>query len=148
MTLKHLTKALICNAVVALALNASPVTLQDPIEQGKAPITVTLSDGRIVPYGAGIICTEECPMPTLEAERRRNRWLVPGLLVGGAITTVCLLCCDEPPTGLLPPVSQPPSADVPESEPLFLTGLGLWFVLAARRLKKNESTFWNYTAKE
>lgn len=85
---------------------AAPVIFQDPIEQGKVPVTVTLSDGRIVPFGAGIICSEECPEIRLESEQESNKkWLIPVLAVAGA-TGAAFLVTNTPSETTITPVPE------------------------------------------
>lgn len=131
--LKHLTKSILCSLLwVALPTPSlsAPVTFQDPI----TPQTVTLSDGRRIPFGPGVICSNECveaealALPD-EPSNRRWLWLLP---LGGALIVLTLLPPDSstPGTPLDPPVPAP----VPETGTLLLLCAGL--LLLSVKLKK------------
>lgn len=119
------------------------------------PEFVRLPDGRIVRYGPGILCDENCVEPVTPAAFRepgpRMWWLVPA--VSGA--ALCAFLCrggdDESqpqptPTIIIPPLpvatptaapSAQPSPEVPEiPEPgtLVLFGLGIGTMIARRRM--------------
>jgi len=125
-------------------------------ESPNHPEFVRLPDGRIVRYGPGILCDENCVEPVTPAAFRepgpRIWWLVPA--VSGA--ALCAFLCrgdDESqpqptPTIIIPPQPTPvvtptvaptaqPSPNVPEiPEPgtLVLFGLGIGTMLARRRM--------------
>lgn len=118
----------------AVAVKAGPVTLQDPVPH------VRLSDGRIVPYGPGVICTDLCVSVTSSADvQHRNLW-IPAVFIATGVTVCAFLCrggggkYPAPRTGLVPPVSAPP-IEVPE--PAGLAVLGLAMLLTARRLRRS-----------
>ena len=118
------------------------------------PEFVRLPDGRIVRYGPGVLCDENCVEPVTPSAFRepgpRMWWLIPA--VSGA--ALCAFLCrgnDEPkptPTIIIPPIVTPPlpgvsptappaqpSPDVPEvPEPgtLALFSLGIGAIVARR----------------
>lgn len=146
----NLTKHIITNAILLWAF--SPVSLANAIRFDD-PKFVTLSDGRNVPYGQGVICSDECVEAAAESlpdSRTRRWWLVP-------ITTVAVLCAvlcrpgnpptitpDEPLTPRPNPTpaprrDTPPRAEVPDRNSLELVGLGLAMCWCAIRLKKGDA---------
>lgn len=161
-----------CVALLALVVNASaaPVvygdlntSYQDPQKKKAAgtesdvpPVPqvvetvdfVRLADGRIVPYGAGLICTEDCPEPEFPLARKP---LIPGIMLGslspwvwaipiaaGIIT--CFAICRtggsavagvvNPPTVVPTPTPTPGGGNnaVPEPATLLLLGIGLLLI--------------------
>ncbi|MBS1809083.1 MAG: PEP-CTERM sorting domain-containing protein [Acidobacteria bacterium] len=111
-------------------------------EGGDKPDFVRLTDGRIVPYGPGIVCSEEClqsdalalsdeAVPRLTPNVFRPWLLAIPAIVGGVV--ICAVLCrggDSPtnvssatPPVINPPV--PPVTDVPEPATLVLLGVGL-----------------------
>ncbi len=114
-------------------------------DSGEKPEFVRLIDGRIVPYGPGIVCSDECvqsealalsdeALPRLPVTGV-NPWLLAfPAIVGGVVA--CLVLCrggdssttivTETPPVINPPL--PPVTDVPEPATLMLLGLGLAMV--------------------
>ncbi|MFN0119945.1 MAG: PEP-CTERM sorting domain-containing protein [Blastocatellia bacterium] len=129
-----------------------------------APKFVRLPDGRIVPYGPGIVCTENCVEPYF-IERtpvRPNLWvwgvpllaggLLAGLMGGGVIgggnATAGVSQTPVPtppisvvtPTPLPTPITTPtPSAEVPEPSTFILLGLGMAALLKKRGRRDDEA---------
>lgn len=95
------------------------------------PVFVRLSDGRVVPFGQGTICTEECPEPEMESDKKIL--LTVGVGVGAACAVLCRPSSHR--EGLIPPVSQAPT---PEAGTLLSLGaglLGLSYLLKRKRTK-------------
>lgn len=117
-------------------------------ESPNHPEFVRLPDGRIVKYGPGVICDENCieAVPLARARVSRNWYVLPPLLAAGILCAV--LCrggadapAAQPPIVLQPspsPTLQPtpvPPNEVPEPGTLLLLGTGLATLLARRKLK-------------
>lgn len=110
-------------------------------ESGDKPEFVRLVDGRIVPYGPGIICTDDCiqsdalaldDTPPQLPTRAFKPWLFAIPAVVGGIVACVVLCrgggsstvvTDTPP--IINPPPPPPPVDIPEPTTLVLLGLGL-----------------------
>ncbi len=129
------------------------------------PEFVRLPDGRIVRYGPGILCDENCVEPVTPAAFReqgpRMWWIVPPIVAGAVL---CAFLCrggdsnPEPtPTIIIPPpqptvspTAQPtvsptvaptqPPEEIPEPGTLVLLGLGIGTMLARQRMaaRKNQ----------
>lgn len=121
-------------------------------ESGDRPEFVRLADGRIVPYGAGIICTDDCveseafgpddPSELRGSLPRLTPWLWGIPVAGGILAFVLLLPGDR--TAVLssgePPIIVPPPApaEIPEPATLMLLGLGL-AMMARHGLSRKKS---------
>jgi hypothetical protein len=129
-------------------------------ESPNHPEFVRLPDGRIVRYGPGILCDENCVEPVTPAAFRepgpRMWWIVPPIVAGAVL---CAFLCrggdSEPqptPTIIIPPVQPtvtpttqptasptmqptPPPDEIPEPGTLVLLGLGIGTMLARRRMR-------------
>jgi PEP-CTERM motif len=141
----------------------APVAKESPAP----PEFVRLPDGRIVRYGPGVLCDENCVEPVTPAAFRepgpRWWWIVPPIVAGGIL---CAILCrpgrdSEPqptPTIIIPPpspLSSPgvtptvaatispgptgtPPAEVPEPGTIILVGTGLAALLARKRKKAKQ----------
>lgn len=119
------------------------LTQQPASADGELPKFVTLPDGRIVPYGPGAICTDDCVQGFEDQTvRRPNLWYVAiPAIAGGIIATVLITRGHDsltptrsnpkpfdPPPGTPNPFPSPspgPGGEVPEPATLVLLGAGL-----------------------
>ncbi len=123
-------------------------------ESGDRPEFIRLADGRIVPFGPGVVCTDDCvqaeafgpddPTELRVPVARVKPWLltasglaIPLILLwrGGDRTAVS--STGEPPVTTTP--TPPPQTDVPEPATLVLLGLGLAMVARHGFGKKKSS---------
>lgn len=124
------------------------------------PKFVRLPDGRIVAYGPGVICTENCVEPFEARAPSRPRMLVWGLpiiaggllaglvgsrVIGGGPVARASIAPSPTPTVDATPLPSPtpspsptPKAEVPEPATLVLLGIGMT-VLMRRRKRNNNS---------
>lgn len=123
------------------------------------PEFVRLPDGRIVRYGPGIICDENCVEPIAPAAFRGPGpalwWIVPPIVAGGVLCAVLCRPDDDvkpqpsptiiipqptvQPTATVPPASPtppatPPPTQIPEPGTVVLLSAGLGALLARKRL--------------
>lgn len=116
--------------LLSASVTASPMTFGDD------PPFVKLSDGRIVPYGQGVICSDECrpPAPVDPTDAKLKRWVITGAVVG----TIVLVAGSRGGGGRVPlEIPNSPSSPLtPVSEPGLLCLLGSGLVVVGRLLKK------------
>ena len=108
---------------------------------GATPEFVRLADGRVVPFGPGIICTDECIKSDLISSiipkaGGLNPWLIaiPVAAAGiialvvlqkGSGSSTVILDTNTPQIVVPQPTPTPPQAEVPEPATLILLGIGL-----------------------
>lgn len=128
--------------------------IQSPItETGDLPGFIRLPDGQLVPYGAGVICTDDCVEDTefvRSISRRPIFWMVTIPAVAGGVVAAMLggnssssISPTRPtlfdvPNGNPNPNITPspnPNTSVPEPATMLLMGAGL--ALVARRVRRN-----------
>lgn len=130
------------------------------LESPTHPEFVRLPDGRIVRYGPGIICDENCVEPIAPAAFRGPGpalwWIVPPIIAGGVICAVLCRPGDDSnpqpsptiiipqptvqPTATIspatptPPPATPPPTEIPEPGTIVLLSAGLGALLARKRM--------------
>ena len=114
------------------------------VESQEHPEFVRLADGRMIPYGQGVICSEACVEsdPLAATSGFPRKWLIALPLAGAAIVGVILATSDssrtprtttdnftQPPTSTPTPTPTPGGGDqpqpVPEPGTIALLGAGL-----------------------
>ena len=109
--------------------------LEDKAHHGR----IWLSDGRIVPYGPGVICEPSCEGATEPEGNNRKRVGIAVLVIGGILGSSLLLRSSSfvggtsTASGPNPKPSEPPVSSIPEPGTLVLLGAGL--LLVSRKLK-------------
>lgn len=124
------------------------------------PEFVRLSDGRLIPYGPGVICSDACVESEIVQPNRK--WWIAVPLVGGAVLVGALLAGNDSipgrpsivdnttqnptptPTPVVDPTPNPsptPNDKQPEPvpEPATIALLGTGLALMARKVKKVRS---------
>ena len=143
------------------AASSAPTNQSDTVNTSLAvesldhPEFVRLTDGRMIPYGPGVICSDACVESLAEPQGFPRKWLIALPLVGAAIVGVILATNSsriprtavdsviQPPTTTPTPTpvpvcvgdncSTPPTEPVPEPATLALMGAGL-AVFSQRRV--------------
>jgi hypothetical protein len=138
------------------------VTSNLVVESLEHPEFVRLSDGRMVPYGAGVNCTDVCVESEVIPNGFPRKWLIALPIAGAAIAGVILATSDSrvprrvedttpPPTDSPTPTpnpnptptpgcqgsncNNPPTEPVPEPGTIALLGAGL-VLLGRRRVRE------------
>ncbi|HWQ35869.1 MAG TPA: PEP-CTERM sorting domain-containing protein [Blastocatellia bacterium] len=130
------------------ASQGTQVQQPQPQSQDETPQFVRLPDGRIVPYGPGAVCTENCVEPFEARAPNRTRpwvWGLPliaggliagltggGVIGGGPVGGVSATPTPGPTVPAVTPTPLPsptPGAEVPEPSTIVLLGIGLTMLL-------------------
>jgi hypothetical protein len=127
------------------------------VESANHPEFVRLPDGRIVRYGPGVICDENCvdavSPAAFRGEGPSKWWLAPPIAAG---VILCIALCggnsgnpQTAPTIIIPTPTQPgttqpspspgvspgqPPSEIPEPGTIVLVGLGIGVLLSRRRM--------------
>jgi hypothetical protein len=137
------------------AAGAAP-ELQTPVaETGGLPGFIRLPDGKLVPYGGGVICADDCVEDTEflnSASRRPIIWMVTIPAVAGGVIAAVLgsnssssnptrptlfdVPNGTPNPGGTPTTTPNPDTAVPEPATIVLLGAGL--ALVARKVKRTD----------
>ena len=82
------------------------------VESLDHPEFVRLADGRMIPYGPGVVCSDACVDSVVEAQGFPRKWLIAVPLAGAAIAGV-ILAMDSPriPRTTVDGVNQPPTTN-------------------------------------
>ncbi len=126
-----------------------------PVGSESTPEFVRLADGRIVPFGAGVICSDNCVgaevfdsfgMGKIATVKGINPWLIAIPVAAGGLAAIFLLSgsngvsssptiVSNTPAVIISPRDPAPAA-VPEPTTLALMGVGL--AMLARRSRKRK----------
>jgi hypothetical protein len=108
-------------------VSAPPSGAGAAAEAGTPPEFVRLPDGRIVPFGAGVVCAEASSTSDEIVAPRSRRWLIalPFIATGIACAFLCRGGDDPPrtppnppnPPTTPPPTEPPPACDNPPCQP-------------------------------
>ena len=125
-------KHIILIILLSLSTVAAPVQFDDPT-------WVKLSDGRIVPFGAGLICTNTCTEEEIAGDHTfSSRWLI-ALPIAGAVIIGLLAKSSEstqisivPSSNIITTTNTTIPTPVPEPTTYLLLGAGLLRLLKRR----------------
>lgn len=138
----QITRNLICSLFWAVAIQAAPLTFHQEPQQPPKPLVIRLSDGRSVPEGPGVICSEECvaaEAASLPDAPGSRRWLI-AIPIGAGIIACAVLCRGSRDTSVNRPPVPPnapdqPGAPVPESAPVALLAVGIFALYKLGKLE-------------
>lgn len=138
-------KQIVMLIMMATAVMAGRVSdYQGPVGGGQEPVTVKLSDGRVVPFGAGVICDEVCTeeYSSISISREgvsKRKVLIGAGIIGGVVALIKLwpsgCCCTMTELRVISTeISRGPTGEVGEVGTLISLGTGLGLIgLALRR---------------
>ena len=122
------------------------------VSSEQTPEFVRLADGRIVPFGAGVVCSDNCvgaevfDLGKIATPKGFNPWLLSIPIAAGGVAAIFLLSGSNgtTPTTIVTdtlPIITPPRDPVPAPvpEPATLTLMGVGLALLARHSKKRKT---------